>query len=215
MYNSRNSVGGNMTLANKITITRILLIPVFVLFAAYYSKSITEGVENIDLRICALVVFAVASLSDALDGYIARNFNQSTRLGRALDPVADKLLLLCGVVVLSVTNWHTGLPIWFAVLVIARDVLIILGVLYLHHTIGEVKMRPLVSSKICTFLQLSCVCWVLLDFWSRDTLPLPLEILIGLAAIFTVISGYLYAKEAISQLRESGHTSPDNHATKL
>ncbi|MDF1740500.1 MAG: CDP-diacylglycerol--glycerol-3-phosphate 3-phosphatidyltransferase [Verrucomicrobiales bacterium] len=203
-----------MTLANKITITRILLIPVFILFAAYYSKSIAEGAENINLRICALVTFAVASLSDALDGYIARNFNQSTRLGRALDPVADKLLLLSGVVMLSVTHWHAGLPIWFAVLVIARDVLIIIGVLYIHHNIGAVKMKPLVSSKICTFLQLSCVCWVLLDFWSRDTLPLALEILIGLAAIFTVISGYQYAKEATSQLRESGHTSPDDHATK-
>jgi len=203
-----------MTLANKITVTRILLIPVFVLFAAYYSESITKGAEDIKMRIFALIVFAVASLSDALDGYIARNFNQSTRLGRSLDPVADKLLLLAGVVMLSVTHWHAGLPIWFAVLVIARDVLIILGVLYIHHTIGGVKMKPLLSSKICTFLQLSCVCWVLLDFWSRDARPLPLDFLIGLAAIFTVISGYQYAKEAISQLRESGHTSPDNHATK-
>lgn len=215
MYDNTAHRGHSMTLANKITITRILLIPVFVLFAAYYSKSITDGAEDINMRIFALIVFAVASISDALDGYIARNFNQSTKLGRALDPVADKLLLLAGVIMLSVTHWHAGLPIWFAVLVIARDVLIILGVIYIHHTVGAVKLKPLVSSKICTFLQLSCVCWVLLDFWSRGARPIPLDIMIGLAAVFTVISGYQYAKEAINQLRESGHTNPDNHATKL
>lgn len=201
-----------MTLANKITITRILLIPVFILFAAYYSASIQEGAEDLRLRIAALIVFAVAALSDALDGYIARNFNQSTRLGRALDPVADKLLLLAGVVTLSITQWHAGLPIWFAVVVIARDVLIILGVIIIHYSIGAVKMRPLISSKICTFLQLSCVSWVLVDFWSVDARPLALEILIYSAAAFTFFSGYQYAREGIWQLRASGHTTPDYNA---
>ena len=147
-----------------------------------------------------------------IDGFIARRFNQSTRLGRTLDPVADKLLLLSGVVTLSVTQWHAGLPIWFAVLVIARDVVIVTGVLVIHHTIGKVRMRPLVTSKVCTFLQLSCVCWVLLDFWSSDALPVPLRILIYAAATFTVISGYQYIVEGVKQLRESGHTTPDADA---
>jgi len=100
-----------MTLANKITVTRLLLIPVFILFSAYYSKSVESGQENMNFRIGALIVFALASLSDALDGYIARNFNQSTKLGRVLDPVADKLLLLSGVITLSVSYWHAGLPL--------------------------------------------------------------------------------------------------------
>lgn len=200
-----------MTLANKITITRLFLIPVFVVFAAYYSKSIDAAQEDPRLRIIALIVFAVAALSDALDGYIARHFNQSTKLGRALDPVADKLLLLSGIVTLSVTNWHTGLPIWFAVLVIARDILIVSGVIIIHYTAGKVQMGPLITSKICTFLQLSCVCWVLVDFWSVEARPLPLEILIYLAALFTLVSGYQYVAEGIRQLRESGHTSPDSH----
>ncbi|MEM1440844.1 MAG: CDP-diacylglycerol--glycerol-3-phosphate 3-phosphatidyltransferase [Verrucomicrobiota bacterium] len=200
-----------MTLANKITITRLILIPVFVVFAAYYSKSINEGQEDARLRYVALVVFALAALSDALDGYIARNFNQSTRLGRVLDPVADKLLLLSGIVTLSVTNWHAGLPIWFAVLVIARDILIVTGVIVIHYTAGKVAMGPLLTSKICTFLQLSCVCWVLVDFWSDSTRPLPLDILIYLAALFTLVSGYQYLAEGIRQMRELGHTNPDSN----
>lgn len=198
-----------MTLANKITVTRLLLIPVFVVFAAYYSDSIARGEERVIFRVLALAVYALASFSDAVDGYIARNFNQSTALGRALDPVADKLLLLAGVVALAFTNWHTGLPLWFAILVIARDLLIVFGVLLIRYIAGEVKMRPILSSKICTFLQLSCVCWVLIDFWSVRSRPLPLEILIGLAAAFTAISGFQYLREGIHQLREAGHTHPD------
>lgn len=198
-----------MTLANKITVTRLLLIPVFVVFAAYYSASITAGKENITYRIIALIVFATASLSDALDGYIARHFNQSTPLGRFLDPVADKLLLLSGVVTLSVTNWHAGLPIWFAALVIARDVIISVGVLIIHLSNGKARVKPLIPGKICTFLQLSCVCWVLIDFWSINSRPWPLEVLIYLAAALTLITGYLYLRDGIHQLRESGHTHPD------
>lgn len=198
-----------MTLANKITIVRLLLIPVFIVFAAYYSASISAGQENITYRIIALITFAAASLSDALDGYIARHYNQSTPLGRFLDPVADKLLLLSGVVTLSVTNWHAGLPIWFAVLVIARDVIISVGVLIIHLTNGAARVQPHITGKICTFLTLSCVCWVLIDFWSVHSRPWPLDVLIYLAAALSLSTGYLYLRDGIHQLRESGHTHPD------
>lgn len=199
-----------MTLANKITVLRLFLIPLFIVFAAYYSDSITAGAENRVYRVLALAVYALASISDAVDGYIARNFNQSTPLGRVLDPIADKLLLLTGVVTLSVTNWHAGLPIWFAVLVIARDVVISLGMLIIYVTHGNAKVKARISGKICTFLTLSCVCWVLVDFWSVGSRPWPLEVLIYLAASFTVVTGYLYLGDGIRQLRESGHTLPDS-----
>jgi len=199
-----------MTLANKITVVRFFLIPVFIVFAAYYSESITSGEENRLFRILALATYALASISDAVDGYIARNFNQSTPLGRVLDPIADKLLLLSGVVTLSITNWHAGLPIWFAVLVIARDVVISVGMLIIYLTHGKAKVRARISGKICTFLTLSCVCWVLVDFWSVGSRPWPLEVLIYLAALFTVVTGYLYLGDGIRQLRESGHTLPDS-----
>lgn len=197
-----------MTTANKITVARLLLIPVFVTLAAYYSQSIAQGAERIGFRVAALAVFALASLSDALDGYIARRYNQRTPFGQALDPVADKLLLMSGVIILSVTQWHVGLPIWFAALVIARDVIILSGVLIIKHVAGQVRMGPLVSSKICTFLQLSCVVWVLVDFWSAERRPLALDILIWSAAAFTALSGAQYIREGIRQLKESGHTRP-------
>jgi cardiolipin synthase len=112
-------------------------------------------------------------------------------------------------VTLSVTNWHAGLPIWFAVLVIARDIIISAGVLIIHLTNGKARVKPLIAGKICTFLQLSCVCWVLIDFWSINSRPWPLEVLIYLAAAMTLITGYLYLRDGIHQLRESGHTHPD------
>lgn len=202
-----------MTVANQITVGRLLLIPVFVILAAYYSASMARGAEQIGFRIAALIVFGLASLSDAVDGYIARNFNQQTALGTVLDPVADKSLLLAGVITLSVTHWHAGLPIWFAGLVIARDVVIISGVLMIKHVAGHVEMAPIRSSKICTFLQLSTVVWVLLDFWSKDGRPLALDILIILAAAFTVFSGSAYVKEGIRQLRDAGHTDPKTHGS--
>ncbi|MBL9154473.1 MAG: CDP-alcohol phosphatidyltransferase family protein [Verrucomicrobiales bacterium] len=197
-----------MTTANKITVARLLLIPVFVTLAAYYSRSIAQGAEEIGFRIAALAVYALASISDAVDGYIARHYNQRTPFGQVVDPLADKLLLLSGVITLSVTHWHVGLPIWFAALVIARDAVIVSGVLIIKYFTGTVKMGPKLSSKVCTFLQLSCVVWVLLDFRNPEHPPLGLSILIGAAALFTVISGAQYILEGIRQLKEGGHTSP-------
>jgi CDP-diacylglycerol--glycerol-3-phosphate 3-phosphatidyltransferase len=197
-----------MTVANQITVGRLLAIPVFVVLAAYYSRSIDAGAEQVAYRVAALAVFALAALSDAVDGYIARNFNQHTPFGAVMDPVADKSLLLAGVITLSLTHWHAGLPIWFAGLVIARDVLIVAGVLIIKHVAGRVEMGPIKSSKVCTFLQLSTVVWVLLDFWSKGGRPPALDALILVAAAFTVFSGAAYIKEGIRQLRESGHIEP-------
>ena len=158
------------------------------------------------------LLILVGGFFDLVDGVVARHQGESTRFGAFLDPVADKSLLLAGVIVLSVTNWNAGLPIWFAGLVIARDVVIIAGVLIIKHVAGKVEMGPIRSSKICTFLQLSTVVWVLLDFWSKDGRPLALDLLIYLAAGFTIFSGSAYVKEGIRQLRESGHTHPTSHA---
>jgi len=190
-----------MNLPNKITICRIILIPVFVVFAVMYSKTLVSGMEERWLRFAALATFAIASLSDALDGYIARHYNKSTALGRTLDPIADKLLLLAGVLTLSFTQWQPGLPLWFGVLVISRDLIIASGVFLIRYVTGKVEIKPFVSGKICTALQLSCVCWVLLDVWSNGArLPL-LNALIYLAAIFTLISGIQYVWNGICQYK--------------
>ncbi len=192
-----------MTLANKITVTRILLIPVFVTLAIYYGASVQSGEANLSYRIAALATFGLAALSDGLDGWIARRFKQGTRLGQILDPIADKALMLSAILTLSFAHWPVSLPIWFAVLVIGRDAIILVGIAIIHHLNGKVHIAPHWTSKACTFFQLLCIVWVMLDFRTSAPQPIPL---IGLAALFTAISGAVYVLEGIRQLREQGHT---------
>ena len=113
-----------MTTANKVTIGRIILIPFFVVEVLYYVKS-----GNDLHRIAGLFTFAVAAICDGVDGYIARRYQQISELGMILDPLADKLLLLSGVVLLSFD--HGALlgqfPPWFGCTIIGRDLLILVG----------------------------------------------------------------------------------------
>src|SRR5690606_11774396 len=118
-----------------------------------------------------------------------------------------------GLITLSITHWHAGLPLWFAILAITRDVAIAVGMLVIYLLRGRAHFQARLSGKICTFLTLSCVCWVLVDFWSVGSRPWPLEVLIYLAAAFTVITGYQYLGDGIRQLRESGHTTPEAHVS--
>src|SRR5690242_13672847 len=106
-----------MTTANKITILRILLIPVFIVQILYYFKN---GDER--HRIAGLLCFAVAAILDGVDGYIARHYNQRSELGAILDPLADKLLLVSGIVLLSFSNQHylKVIPTWVMVTIISR-----------------------------------------------------------------------------------------------
>ena len=91
-----------MTTANKITIGRIMMIPFFVLMALYYGRSVSRGQPEEWMRASAIAIFVIAAASDGIDGYIARRYNQMSRLGTVLDPIADKGLLLAGVITLSV-----------------------------------------------------------------------------------------------------------------
>src|SRR5690349_19875100 len=111
-----------MSTANKVTILRILLIPFFVVAVLYYVRTGEEW-----LRISGLLCFAVASICDGVDGYIARHYNQLSELGTILDPLAYKLLLVSGVVVLSLDNApHLDpMPLWLTVTIIGRDVVLL------------------------------------------------------------------------------------------
>src|ERR1700682_6189522 len=147
-----------MTTANKITIVRILMIPVFVTLAIYYGQSIQRREPLEWLRFSAIIVFLVAAVSDALDGYVARRYNQRSSLGVILDPIADKGLLLSGIITLSISNWsqvdpHYGrFPAWFSVLVITRDAVILIGSALLHVLNGTVRVRPSWTGKVATVL---------------------------------------------------------------
>jgi cardiolipin synthase len=203
-----------MTTANKITIARIFLIPLFVMMAIYYGKSVEQGDPQVWQRYCAIAIFLIAAISDGLDGYLARRYNQKTQLGIILDPIADKGLLLTAIITLSLSNWRYSFPIWFPVLVITRDAVIVVGTLILHYLVGNVQVRPSWIGKTATVFQMIAVGCVLLQFnpfqtqlillgfsWRFDFLDIP----VMLAGFFTLVSGIGYMMEGFRQLHAAGH----------
>jgi CDP-diacylglycerol--glycerol-3-phosphate 3-phosphatidyltransferase len=206
-----------MTTANKITITRILLIPVFVMMAIYYGRGVQRGHPVEWQRWAAIGIFVVAAASDGIDGYIARRFNQRSRLGVVLDPVADKGLLLTGIITLSLSNWAYEFPAWFAVLVVARDVVIVTGILTLRFLNGSVHVRPSWMGKTATALQMVAIAVYMLQYnpfqkdlvvgrWSLDVAFL--DIPVWLAGAFTLLSGMGYVAQGIAQVHH--HSHPDS-----
>src|SRR2546423_14646715 len=137
-----------MTTANKITIVRIFMIPGFVTMAIYYGGSVKRGQPLEWERFVAIVIFILAAVSDGLDGYVARHYNQRSSLGVVLDPIADKGLLLSGIITLSISNWsdidpdYGRFPAWFPVLVISRDAVILVGAIVLYLLNGKVQVKP-------------------------------------------------------------------------
>jgi CDP-diacylglycerol--glycerol-3-phosphate 3-phosphatidyltransferase len=189
-----------MTTANKITIFRVLLIPFFIVQVLYY---IEYGVEW--HRLAAVLTFGVAALSDGLDGYIARRYNQRSQLGAILDPMADKLLLVSGVVLLSFDHQPRlpQIPLWLVGTIVGRDVLLLIGLVVIYYSCGHVTVRPVLLGKLATVLQMICVLWGLfkwssswLEFWSAG------------AALCTGISGVWYVYDGVRQLSASPTSGP-------
>ncbi|HJX25204.1 MAG TPA: CDP-diacylglycerol--glycerol-3-phosphate 3-phosphatidyltransferase [Chthoniobacterales bacterium] len=199
-----------MTTANKITVVRILMIPVFVTLAIYYGQSIQRGEPLEWQRFAAIVVFLVAAVSDGLDGYVARRYNQRSALGVILDPIADKGLLLSGVITLSISNWsdvdpgYGKFPVWFPVLVITRDAVILVGATVLHLLNGKVRLKPSWTGKVATVLQMCAIAWVMLQL---HFIPLPYVVIA--AGVFTFISGVIYVLDGIHQAQEHAHAKVD------
>ncbi len=189
-----------MTTATKITFVRLFLIPVFVAFAVHYADTVAQGKPSEWYRWAAVATFIIASLSDALDGYIARRFNQQSRLGRILDPAADKGLLFAAIVTLTVSSWPNSLPLWFTTLVISRDVGCLVGALLIQHAVGKVHVRPHWSGKVATFFQMVALAWVMLG------LPgdLARHSIIAIAGVFTLLSAIVYSLDGLRQAHDSG-----------
>jgi cardiolipin synthase len=195
-----------MTTANKITIARILMIPAFVTMAIYYGESIQRHEPLEWQRLAAISIFLIAAISDGLDGYIARRYKQRSSLGAILDPIADKGLLLSGIITLSITNWSESdpnygkFPAWFPVLVITRDAVIVVGAAVLHLLIGKVRIKPSWTGKVATVCQMCAIAWVMLQIHL-----LPLLFVVIVAGTFTLISGIIYVMEGVRQLQAEGH----------
>ena len=206
-----------MTTANKITLTRIFLIPFFVMSAIYYGRGVAKGRPEEWQRYITIAIFVLAAVSDGVDGWLARHRGQRTQLGAILDPIADKGLMLAAIITLSVSNWHYELPLWFPVVVIARDVLVIAGAVVLHMLTHEIRVRPSWSGKTATALTMAALSLVMLQWnrpigtFGRGDWQVPLDFLdvpVYLAGLFTVISAVGYVLDGIRQLHASGHGEP-------
>jgi cardiolipin synthase (CMP-forming) len=197
-----------LTTANKITILRILLVPFFIMQVLYY----VEDSDEIH-RLLAVLSFALAALSDGVDGYIARHYNQRSELGAILDPLADKLLLVSGIVLLSLNNKPNleRLPLYLVITVLSRDLLLLMGTGIIYYVGGKVTVRPHMIGKIATVMQMASVFWVLLK-WDQAWLSRLLPFWVIGATVCTGISGLIYIRNGIRQLSASPSSSPTPEA---
>ncbi len=195
-----------LNLACKITLARLLGVPVFILCFLYYKFSLEGGEPREGFRTAALLLFTGVAATDALDGYVARTRDQITELGRILDPLADKALLVSALILLTRPSLAGVLdpqfPIAFTVLVLSRDALLLVGSLVIHALGGRVKVRPRLSGKIATALLMVCIVWSLMQ--------IPSEAFGGLVWIcgaFVTISGVHYLGDWVRQMNETLHAA--------
>ena len=186
-----------LNLPNTLTLLRILTIPIFLEFLAYHRY--WE----------ALVVFAIGGLTDFLDGLTARWMNQRTALGAYLDPVADKLLVITSFIMLSSIG---GIPMWLAVVVVTRDILIVVGYALIFFLVEErLQVKPSRIGKWSTTFQLLTLAVALVTLHDPKLLGPPiLTWFVALTAAATVVSGcqYLYRGLVWLQSRAPSITPP-------
>jgi cardiolipin synthase len=174
-----------LTVANQLTLSRMLLIPAFVILVVY-------GYFG-----WALIVFAVAGLTDALDGLIARRSGQKSSLGAWLDPMADKLLAISTFIVLTVPGLglQNRLPIWLTVMIISRDVVIVATVAIVNLAIGRRTFRPSIYGKIATATyMLTAVAAMFFNYLGYHSVIVDLFVYASLA--ITLISSLHYIRHA-------------------
>jgi len=174
-----------LTVANQVTLFRMLLIPAFVLLVLYNRPG------------WALIVFGVAGITDALDGLIARVAAQRTSLGAWLDPMADKLLLVSAFIVLTVpdTGMVNRFPLWLTVLVISRDVVIVVTVAIVNLAVGHRTFAPSLYGKIATAVYIAtCVVAMLFNYLAQTSVIVDVTIYVSLA--ITLFSGFHYIAHA-------------------
>jgi cardiolipin synthase len=189
-----------MTWATRITILRLILVPVFVTFIITYDD--TDPHEE-GWRYAAIAVFILASVSDAVDGFLARHWNQSSALGALLDPIADKLLLFAALVTLSLIRLGhlRPFPIWFPAIIISRDALLLGGYGILRHFRVPMDIRPHWTGKLSTVFTLLAIGAVLFKLMSGITLAL-----CALGAGFALVCTLIYVRQGLALLNSSGHT---------
>ena len=189
-----------MTWATRITILRLILVPIFVTFIITYND--TDRREEV-WRYAAIGVFLLASISDAVDGYLARHWNQGSALGALLDPIADKLLLFAALVTLSLMplNHLRPFPIWFPAIIISRDALLLGGYCVLRHFQVPMEIQPHWTGKASTVFTLTAIGAVLFKLGELAILCFCV-----LGAGFALVCTVIYVRQGLNLLTHSGHT---------
>lgn len=181
---SRPVSQASLTIPNLITLARILLTPLFVIF-------LIQGAYH-----RALLVFLLAGVSDLADGLIARTWSQKSRLGSYLDPLADKVLMAASFVTLSI---YKEIPSWLTVVVISRDVALAFGVLIFRLAEIPLVVRPSLAGKLTTLFQVSTVFLVLISK-IHPISPMVLPIFFWITGVLTTISGIHYLYNGIKMM---------------
>jgi len=151
-------VWATLSWPNRISILRLLLVAPFVVLLMNQSQWLFS-------RRLAMAIFIVMAVSDFVDGRLARRLNMKTRLGAILDPLADKVLIICSVVLLSLPDSAVAgarIDNWIVVAVVGKDLWVILGFLVLYLVTDRLVVRPTRFGKACTFGQLVMVGFVLI-----------------------------------------------------
>lgn len=177
----------NWTLPNLLTVVRILLTPVIVM--AFIE-------QRVDI---ALMTFAAAGITDALDGFLARVLHQRTQLGAMLDPLADKVLIVASYLSLGILGW---VPAWLVVIVIARDLIIVGGLMVVNFWVMDVRTRikPTFASKVNTTVQIGFILLVLAARGGWLTLPVLMETALWATAALTAYTGVDYVLRGMAQI---------------
>lgn len=165
----------HLTLANKITLARLILIPVFIV-------TLLQRMHP-----WPVIIFTVTIVSDALDGFIARHFKQMTALGAFLDPLADKLLMFSSYLV---TAYLQMIPLWVFVVIVSRDAMIVIGWAVIYFITGSTDIKPRFLGKVSTIFQMVTIWLVLLG------MPEPVAArLLAATVLMTAVSGidYIYS----------------------
>nr|WP_246180527.1 CDP-alcohol phosphatidyltransferase family protein [Marinobacter changyiensis] len=162
---------------NALTFLRVLLIVPF-------AMALLETQYRV-----ALIVFFVAAVTDGIDGFLARHFEWRSRLGAIADPLADKALLITAYLMLT---WTGVLPLWLFLVVLGRDVLIVLGGLVFHYTVGRFELQPSLLGKLNTFVQILVVLAIIILLAGLPMPPWVLPLGVDLVAVSAVASGLHY-----------------------
>jgi len=181
-----------MNIPNLISLLRIILTPILIicLIQGFYLK--------------AFIVFIVASLTDALDGFLARFLKQKTVLGSYLDPLADKALIASSFVTLSIM---AALPAWLTVLVISRDLVILTGICILSQISIQFDVKPALVSKVTTAFQFLTVLVAMASLASPIHFSSNLmSVVYWITAILTVVSGFTYIVRGIKILNRDSES---------